>query len=143
MTKKEIARKVWLAFSWVWFFYITVKFFLGKADTFYTICMFVWYSLWALDLITIIVSRIIYYKTYKALVNGFEYLKTLHKIRYKLYFTGDREEVEECSAEIDKYENILLDAGRTAISDNLLRKKHIKSVEEILNQIERLMTTTN
>lgn len=143
MTKKEIARKVWLAFSCVWLFYITVKFFLGKADTFSTICMFVCYSSLALTLILTIVLKINAYKTYKSLVNGFEYLQAVHKARYKLYFTEDREKVEKYSAEIDRYGYALLAVGRTVISDNLLSKKHIKNAKEILNQTEKLMTTNN
>ena len=93
MTKKKITRKVSWAISLGWLFYITIKFLIGKADTFSTICMFVCYSLWALYLIPNIVLKITQniqkYKIYKSLVNVFEYLQAIHKERYKLYFTGD------------------------------------------------------
>lgn len=143
MTKKEISRKVWLVLSFGWFFYITIKFLMGKADIFSTICMFVCYSYLALILILNIVLKILQYKTYKFLVNEFEYLQAVHDARYKLYFTGDREKVEEYSAEIERFGNVLLDVCKTAISSNLLSKKRIKNVEEIINQTKKLMITTN
>ena len=145
MTKKEIARKVWYGFSWVWLIYITVKFFLGIATTSNIVCMVICYSIYGLLLISEIALKIIQkvndYKTYKSLVNGFEYLQAVHKARYKLYFTGDREKVEEYSAEIERYGNAMLDVGKAAISNKLLSKKHIESVEEIISQTEKLMTT--
>ena len=145
MTKKEIARKVWCGFSWVWLIYITVKFFLGTASTSDIVCMVICYSLYGLILISEIALKIIQkvndYKTYKSLVNGFEYLKAVHNARYKLYFTGDREKVEKYSAEIERYGNAILDFGKAAISSNLLSEKHIKSIEEIIRQTENLMTT--
>lgn len=116
---------------------------MGKADIFSTICMFVCYSYLALILILNIVLKILQYKTYKFLVNEFEYLQAVHDARYKLYFTGDREKVEEYSAEIERFGNVLLDVCKTAISSNLLSKKRIKNVEEIINQTKKLMITTN
>ena len=113
MTKKEIVRKGSLLISFVWLFYITIKFLMGKADTFSTICMFVLYSFWALKLILSIVVKITEkvkeYIRYESLVNAFEYLQAIHKERYKLYFTGDREIVEKYTDEIEFYGNALLE----------------------------------
>lgn len=146
MTKKEIIWKVWFVHSCLWIVCTTVKFFLGMADIVSTICMFVCYSVLALHLILNVTTKIKRkfneYILYKSLVNGLEYLKYVHKKRYKLYFTADREKIEEYSAEIDRYGNVLLNNGRTVISDKLVGKKHIQNVEEILNQTEKLMTTT-
>ena len=140
MTKKKITRKVSWAISLGWLFYITIKFLIGKADTFSTICMFVCYSLWALYLI----PNIQKYKVYKSLVNVFESLQAIHKERYKLYFTGDnRKKIEEYSAEIEEYGNAILDVCKEIITKNLLSEKHTKSVEKIFNQTKELMSTTN
>ncbi len=144
MTKKEIARKVGYGLYWVLLIDITVKFFLGTATTLNIVCMVICYSMYGLMLIFEIALKIIQkvndYKTYKLLVNGFEYLQAVHKARYKLYFTGDREKVEEYSAEIEKYGNAMLNVGKAAISRKTLSKKHNKSVEEIVSQTEKLMT---
>lgn len=147
MTKKEVLRKVWLVFSWLWLFYITVKFLLGKADTFSIVCMFVCYSLLTLNLILSIVLKIVKfigsYKLYKTYTNGLTYLKAVHKERYKLYFTGSKEKVEEYSAEIERYGTAMLEAGESAISNHLLSQKHTQKVQEILEQTKKLMTTVN
>lgn len=147
MTKKEILRKVWYVLSWLCLFYITVKFLLGKANTFSTIYMSICYSILALYLILSAIQKIVEkldnYKAYKAYEKGFEYLKSVHKARYRLYFTGTSQEIEAYSAEIERYGNAMLNVGEDYISNNLLSKKHIKRVKEILDQIPKLMSTDN
>jgi len=148
MTKKKITRKVSWTISLGALFYITIKFLIGKADTFSTICMFVCYSLWALYLIPSIVLKITQniqkYEIYKSLITVFEYFQAIHKERYKLYFTEDnRKKIEKYSAEIEEYGNAILDVCEEIITKNLLSKKHTKNVEKILNQTKKLMSTTN
>lgn len=148
MTKKKITRKVSWTISLGALFYITIKFLIGKADTFSTICMFVCYSLWALYLIPSIVLKITQniqkYEIYKSLITVFEYFQAIHKERYKLYFTEDnRKKIEKYSAEIEEYGNAILDVCEEIITKNLLSKKHTKNVEKILNQTKELMSTTN
>lgn len=144
MTKKEVLRKVWVVFSWLYLFYMTVKFLLGKADSFTSVCIFICWSIWALNLILSIVLKVMDkvndYKTYKSLVKGLEYLQAVHKARYKLYFTGNKEEIEEYSTEIERYGRAMLDVGEHTISSNLLSKKHINNVTEILDQTKEMMT---
>lgn len=83
MTKKEVLRKVWGVFFWLYFFHLTAKLSLGKADSFTYACAFVCWSilalkliLLALNLILIIVLKIKFkvkaYKIYKSLVKGLE-----------------------------------------------------------------------
>lgn len=148
MTKKKITRKVSWTISLGALFYITIKFLIGKADTFSTICMFVCYSLWALYLIPSIVLKITQniqkYEIYKSLITVFEYFQAIHKERYKLYFTEDNiKKIEKYSAEIEEYGNAILDVCEEIITKNLLSKKHTKNVEKILNQTKELMSTTN
>ena len=143
MTKKENLRKVWSAFSWLCLFYITVKFLLGKADTFSTVCMSVCYSILAFYLILSAIQKIVKkladYKAYKEYENGFKYLKSISAARYRLYFTGSKEDVESYSAEIERYGNAMLIVGEDYVSNNVLNEKHIKRVEEILDQIPEFM----
>ena len=147
MTKKEVLRKVLLVFHCLWLSYITVKFLLGERDTSNIICMCICYSIWALNLILSVVTKILHiissYKLYKKCKDGLEYLKAVHTARYKLYFMGTKEKVEEYSAEIDRYGTALLNICEDSISNNLLSKKHTQKVEEILNQTKNLMTTVH
>ena len=147
MRKKEVLRKVLLVFSWLWLSYITVKFLLGERDVANIICMCICYSIWGLNLILSIVTKILHivgsYKLYKECKDGLEYLKAVHAARYKLYFTGTKEKVEEYSAEIERYGTALLNVCEGSISDNSLSKKHTQKVKEILNQTKNLMTTVH
>lgn len=144
MTKKEILRKVLVIFYWLCLFYVSVKFLPGKADSFTCVCIFICWSILALILILIIVSKIMdkvnAYKTYKSLIKGIEYLQAVQKARYKLYFTGDKEKIEEYSTEIERYGRVMLDVGKNAISSNLLSKKHINNIKKILDQTKEIMT---
>ncbi len=145
MTNKEVLRRGCLVFGEVCFIYVSVKFALGKASTFETMLMATCDFVLVLNLITSIISKIVEivnsYSLYKSYRKRLEYLENLHKIRYKLYFTGSKEEVEEYSTKIENYGTILLKGGKEAISKKLLRKKHSQKVQEILKQTEKLMTT--
>ena len=144
MTKKEVARKVLLVFSFGWIFGITIKFLMGTADTFSTIYMFIFYSIWALNLIlSMVLNAKNEYKLYKNLVNCFKDLQTAHKILYKLYFTENSEKVEKYASAIKKYGNALINSCENSISSNLLSKKHVKKIEEILKKTKDFMTTIN
>lgn len=146
MTKKEILRKIWVGASWLWLFYITIELILGKADTFTTVCMFLCYAVWTLNFILSIVLKIFTkvsdYKLYKKYTEGFNYLKAVHKARYKLYFTGNNEEIESYSEEIQRYGSAMLDVGESIASKNTLTKKQNKKVHEIIEQTKQLMETT-
>lgn len=145
MTKKEVLRKILLVFSCLWLSYISVKFLLGERDIFNIISICICYSILTLDLILRVVFKILHiissYKLYKYFKSGLEYMKAVHTERYKLYFTGTKEKVEEYSTEIEKYGTLLLNVGQASISNNLLCKKHTQKVEEILKQAKILMTT--
>ena len=141
MTNKEVLRRGCLVFGEVCFIYVSVKFALGKASTFETMLMATCDFVLVLNLITSIISKIVEIVLYKSYRKRLEYLENLHKIRYKLYFTGSKEEVEEYSTKIENYGTILLKGGKEAISKKLLRKKHSQKVQEILKQTEKLMTT--
>ncbi len=144
MTEKEVIRKVCLVFGGIYFFHMSVKFVLDKADALEMILMATCDFVLGLYLITSIIGKIVNivnsYNLYKSYRKGLEYLEDLHKTRYKLYFTGSEEKVEEYSKEIESYGTTLLNAGKEAISKNLCNKKYSQKIQEILKQTEKLMT---
>lgn len=146
MTKK-VLRKVSLVFFWVEIFKLTVEFLLGKADSFSIVSLFLGYSLCFFILLILavckIIQKVVNYKAYKQYEEGFKYLEDVHKIRYKLYFTGTMEEVETYSKEIERQENAMLNVGEYYVSNNTLSKTQTERVQEILNQIRKLMITEN
>ena len=62
-------------------------------------------------------------------------------MRYKLYFTGNRKEIEKYSILIEQYGNNILDVGNLAISEKWLTSKQQEDIENILMQTKKLMTT--
>lgn len=143
MTKKEILRKVWLIISWLCVLNTTKKFLLGNLDTFSSVIILIFWVMYVLNLILKIVSKVIYkindYKTYKILTNGFECLHILHKIRYRLYFTGNKKKIEEYSKKIESLGEDFLSLGDAFISSNFISESHINSVKEMLNQTKEMM----
>lgn len=143
MTKKKSLRKVWLVLPVALFSLSTiVKFLLGRVDTYSIILLLLCYiALAASEVIPIIKREVSHYKLYKAFKITLEYMKIIHKKRYKLYFTGSKEEVEKYSEQIQVYGISLLALGKTFILNDLLNKRYSQKMQEMLEEIRILMTT--
>lgn len=141
MTKKEVLRKVCKILYYLYFLSITIIFFLGKVDTSSIILMYMMYGTLVLNIILGIISKIALYNLYKSYKDGLEYLKAIHKKRYKLYFNGSKQKIEEYSAEIERYGTYLINSVESVISKNLFNKKYSQKLEEIIEQCKTLMIT--
>lgn len=145
MMKKDILRKAWMLLAYAILVYDTVEFILGKADTMAIIYICTGYGALTLMAIIKIISKITIvmyqYQLYKLYKNEIKYLQMIHQIRYKLYFTGTREQVKEYSKELEVYGTQFIKAGDEAISQNLLNKKQSEHLREMLSQARTLMTT--
>ena len=87
-----------------------------------------------------IIYRIGGYRLYKQYKENFEYLKNLHKNRYRLYFTEERnEKIEVYSNEIEEEGEYLIDIGKICIENNILSRRQMANVKEMLEQTERMM----
>lgn len=143
MTKKEVLRKVLSILSWLVLIHLTVGFLLGDRDIFFMICLGICYGCFMVDIVIIIICKIILkvmdFKDYKLFKEGYEYLKTVHNTRYKLYFSANKEIVNVYSQEIQRYGNALLNVGSYLIENKILGKKKIKEVQEIVDKIQELM----
>ncbi len=144
-TMKEVLLKVWFVFSNLYLFKITIDFFIGKADTVAIVCMIICYSVLTIHLISsfilFILVELTKYKEYKKYEDGLEYLKFLHKARYKSNFTGTREDVENYSKEIERYGNAMINLGEHYVERKVFHKNKEKRVKEIINRTKELMAT--
>ena len=146
--KKGLFRKFGLGlcyiFSCIWLIYTSIKFLLGKASIEETIGIMICLCVLGYLLISIISIKIknkyLDCKIYKNLMYLFKYLQDLHSMRYKLYFTGSRKEVEKYSILIKQCGNNILDVGNLAISEKWLTSKQQEDIENILMQTKKLMT---
>ncbi len=147
--KKGIFRKFGLGlcyiFSCIWLIYTSIKFLLGKVSIEETIgimiCICVFGYLLMKTIFIKIENKYLDCKIYNNLMYLFKYLQNLHSMRYKLYFTGNRKEIEKYSILIEQYGNNILDVGNLAISEKWLTSKQQEDIENILMQTKKLMTT--
>lgn len=145
--KKGLFRKFGLGlcyiFSCIWLIYTSIKFLLGKASIEETIGIMICLCVLGYLLISIISIKIknkyLDCKIYKNLMYLFKYLQDLHFMRYKLYFTGNKKEIEKYSILIKQCGNNILDVGNLAISEKWLNSKQQEDIENILMQTKKLM----
>ena len=143
MKKKYIIFKLLYGLAWIFVIYITIIVFLGKVTTRDIILIVIFYT--AHELIQILsyeIKKVVYsYKIYILLAQALIYLKDIHKTRYKLYFSGDKDLVEAYSIEIQRQGKAMITRGNNAILSNHLTKKYRRNIEEIIIQTKKLMET--
>ena len=89
---------------------------------------------------SIIKNKKCYNKGYKVFEIWFDYLKNIHRERYKLYFSDDKKKIEIYSAIIECIGDYLLYLGKLLSSEKRLNKKKRIKLEEMMKETERLMT---
>lgn len=143
MTKKKILWKVLGLFFAVVFYLGLVNAGFGIINAVIIVCM-LYAFLIPLDIVAYkIISKVSIYRFYKQYETSFERLNSFHKLRYKLYFTGTKKEVEEYSEAIESIGNLMIEFGEEYISNNMLSKKQKKRVKKILCETRTLMKKTN
>ena len=142
MKVKKVLRKVWSVLYWIAVCDITLRFIMGKADVLCIIAVCITYAGFLLNGILSLINLIITYKAQKVYKEGYDYLKAVHKARYKLYFSGDKEEIEIYSKEIERYGNVLISIGEDRMKKEKLSKKLRNEIQEIIDGTKKLMTTT-
>ena len=145
MKKKDIIFKLLYGLAWIFIIFITIIVFLGKAatrDIYIIVIFYILHGIMLLLRLAYEMAKLIYsYETDKFLSKALIYLKAIHKARYKLYFSEDKDLVEEYSVEIQRQGTAMINLGEDAILSNLLTKKHRNNIEEIIIQTKKLMTT--
>ena len=143
MKKAKGLLKVWLIFSWISLIYVTVKFLLGKADTFNTILVFGCWSViifnMILDVIAKVMNKVNDYRAYKQFVERLRVLRILQKNMHINCYAGNKEEVKSISTKIEEHGTSILEFGEYCIQRNVLSKRHIEEVQEMLAEVKNLM----
>jgi len=142
MKVKKVLRKVWSVLYWIAVCDITLWFIMGKADVLCIIAVCITYFGFLMNGIAWLGKIIATYKTHKVYKEGYDYLKAVHRARYKLYFSGNKEEIEVYSKEIERYGKALISIGENRLKDEEMSKKMRSEVQKIIDGTKNLMTTT-
>ena len=86
-------------------------------------------------------SKYLEYRIYKCYKNMFEQLKIYHKMRYKLYFGGEKSEIDEYTKEIEKTAQVLFEVGENIIQQKYLNKRRNEEIKQIMEQTKGLLKT--
>jgi len=113
---------------------ITVRFLVGKPIN--LMILYLYYGISFLNvmllMVTELIKKISKKKLYKKYTSGFEYLKQINEIRYKMYFIGKKEDVEKYSKEIERYSKTMIEVGGYFLSNYYLNQKSLDEVRKIL-----------
>ncbi len=140
MNKKEV-RKALLV---IVIMHLSIQFLLENLDAFSTVCMTLFYQIMVLCIVVIVcfkvILKVIYYNQYKIFKEYYDYLKTIHNKRYKLYFSSNnKEEIDVYTQEIQNFGEIVLNAGNYYINNKTFSKRKMQEVQEIINKTKELM----
>lgn len=139
MKNKEVLNKVWFAFSLFFIGCLTIKFICGKADILDTVWLVLLYAVLGVYAIIVIIDNVLYYWSHRTIILGLRHLKRIHKERYMLYLTGDREEAEKYSKEIKEIGEDIIKLAECF--KNLENRKRSRKMQQIIDQTQKLMTT--
>ena len=145
MKVKKTSEKVLSTLYWLVFGFLTVRWLLlGKIDILTMILLAVAYFYIILKCVTCVLNLILKredYKLNKECKQLFEQLKTMHKARYKAYFSGNDEEIENLSEGIESTGELLITIGEERLKDGKLSKRIRKELIKMIDTTKRLMTT--
>lgn len=123
--------------------YYTIAFFLGNLDSFSLAMLIFLYAMLGLFLFIMIclhiISKIVFRNLLKTYLEGFNYLKFVHKRRYQLYFSKNKEELDDCSTEIQTYGKKIVDLGNYYLTHKGISKKQVDMIKTILDKTHELM----
>ena len=86
-----------------------------------------------------ICSQYFEYRIYREYKETFEDLKQYHKMRYKLYFCGEKSEIDTYTQGIEELAQVLLDVGEDCIQQKNFNKKKKEEIKKIMEQTKKLL----
>lgn len=72
-------------------------------------------------------------------MDAFNYLKSVHKRRYQLYFSDNKEELDTYSEEIQTYGKNVLNLGNYYLAYKKISKKQVRMIQNIIDKTQELM----
>ena len=120
MNIKQRLRIILYSYSVTTIVIYTIKLLCGKLSSIVKITLCICYGMIAFLLIYILIK--------------------LHKERYKLYFSGDKEKIETYSEKIEFVGKKLLELGELLISNKLTSKNNKIKLKEMMKKTKKLMT---
>lgn len=88
-------------------------------------------------------NRILAHKILKNYKKGFKIMKKAHQARYRLYFAGNSNEIEECSQLIKDMGKILISYGENDLTQKVLSSEQMEHVKQLDSLVRQMLTTEN
>ena len=88
-----------------------------------------------------IYSQYLENRVYREYKEAFEELKQYHKMRYKLYFGGEKSEIDTYTQGIEELAQVLLDVGEDFIQQKNFNKKKKEEIKQIMEETKKLIET--
>ena len=130
---------------WLVIGFLTVRWLLlGKIEILTIILLVIAYSYLILKCINRVLNlilRIRDYKLHKEYKHLFEQFKTMHKLRYKAYFSGNNEEIKMMSEVIESTGELLIKTGEERLKVGKVSKRNRRELVEMIDTTKKLMTT--
>ena len=148
MNIKQRLRIILYSYSVTTIVIYTIKLLCGKLSSIGKITLCICYGMIAFLLIYILLiilkneirEKIYINKACMKFEGVFNHLIKLHKERYKLYFSGDKEKIETYSEKIEFVGKKLLELGELLISNKLTSKNNKIKLIEMMKKTKKLMT---
>lgn len=148
MNIKQRLRIILHSYSVTTIVIYTIKLLCGKLSSIVKITLCICYGMIAFLLIYILLiilkneirEKIYINKACMKFEGVFNHLIKLHKERYKLYFSGDKEKIETYSEKIEFVGKKLLELGELLISNKLTSKNNKIKLKEMMKKTKKLMT---
>ena len=148
MNIKQRLRIILYSYSVTTIVIYTIKLLCGKLSSIGKITLCICYGMIAFLLIYSLLNilkneirdKIYINKVCMRFEDIFNYLIKLHKERYKLYFSGDKEKIETYSEGIEFVGKNLLALGELLISNKLTSKNNKIKLKEMMKETKKLMT---
>lgn len=143
MTKKENLRKMTNVLFWISTFFVLGTSVTRNLTFLETVLITILVIIAIMNLIVPILIIILdkYYdrKIYKVYIRNYEYLKLLHQMRYKMYFSDDKQKIDEYSCAIQTTGKNLLALGESKRIELKLSKKKKVEIQRIMEKTKELL----
>ena len=124
---------------WVLMFELTTKWILGDISIPLMVVMVGGYITIMFNLVADVILRLQCDMMYIKYMKDYEYLEETHKYRYKLYFSNERDEIQQCTDEIQEWGEIVLHNGEILIATPRMTKAQITSIRQRMDKARELM----